>query len=164
MKIPTTVIACALVAGTLAPETKADEPSTKPSTRTTTQSILKHLDFRTGIYLARFEHRITITSDGKLKSVRRENISYGPKDIDPKLERREIRQGQLSPKQIAEIAAISAGWDSLSDKPYTGPADGRELWIKYGEKVVSGGDAPKQVLDLKRFITDAAAKMEVVKE
>ena len=116
-----------------------------PVTTQATQPSLKEVDLRHGVYLARIEIHTTITPGGQLRSVRTEGKSYGPRDIDPKLERRDVRQGQLTPEQMAELAALFTGWESLSSLPYGGVPDGGHTELRYGDKIVSGGsDVPKQ--------------------
>jgi hypothetical protein len=141
-------------------------PGTKPPTTKTTanrdsQPSLRAIDLKEGVYLARLDIHTTITPDGLLRAVRTENRSFGPDDIDPKSARIEIREGRLSPHQMAELAAMFAGWDSLSNG-YPSVPDGPELQFRYGEKTVSGGRTPEQVWEVRTKIYEWAAKMPIV--
>jgi hypothetical protein len=149
----------------VAPPPPATTPtSTSASANTSTRPILRAIELHYGIYLARHELHITVSPDGLLRSVRTENKSYGGNDIDPKNERVEIREGRLTPGQMAELARLFANWDALSSKPYTGVADGGEGSIRYGDKTVSGGTAaPKQFVDARVWLRDVGEAMPVVK-
>src|SRR5678816_192633 len=110
-----------------------------------TQAVLKPIELHYGIYLARLDLRINVSTDGTLRSVRTDNKSYGGNDVDPKHERVEVREGKLTAEQIAELARLFTDWDSLSTTPYGGVADGGDISIRY-ERTVSGGSAvPKQL-------------------
>jgi hypothetical protein len=125
---------------------------------------LKSVDLTVRVHLARLEIHITISPAGAVRCIRTENKSWGAGDIDPGKEHHEIRAGQLTKAQKAELSKRFAGWEVLSNKPYGGVADGPEIRIQYGEQVVSGGSAlPKQVLELNQTIAALAAKMDVVK-
>ena len=141
-------------------------PTVRPtSTTTATRPTLKPVEMRDGVYLARIEHRITVSPDGTLRSVRTDNKSYGGNDIDPRHERVEIREGQLTQEQVADLAALFADWDSLSPERYSGLVDGGDVSIRYGNKTVSGGtDVPKQVKDARVRLREFARAMPVVKQ
>src|SRR4051794_35213813 len=107
MKHATLLLAAAgLLAGAFAELSAAETPATKsatqPATQAATRPVLKPVDVRTGVYLFRSEVHTTISPDGLLRREWTSNKSYGPKDIDPKLQRTEVRQGQLTPEQMAE--------------------------------------------------------------
>jgi hypothetical protein len=128
----------------------------------TTQPILQEISVRYGIYLAGIEDTTTITPTGLLRSVRIMGKSYGPGDgvaragIGPQVE---VRQGQLTEKQMEELARLFIGWGSLSDK-YGTVADGPEVEFRYGEKRIEGGSAlPKQVWDAYHTIKTLAESM-----
>jgi hypothetical protein len=147
------------------PERGAGRLLTRPATQDARRPVFKAVDLRSGVYLARLETRTTITPDGLMRSVLTTGKSYGPNDLDPKHERREIREGRLTPGQMAELAALFAGWESLSDQEYGGVPDGGHVQIRYGDKSVSGGSAvPKQVRDVQIRISELAATMPVVAE
>lgn len=161
MKSTTTSIVVALLIVGCADSSEPTRPAPASTTHPVTQPALQAVDLREGVYLARLVIHTTITPEGRLRSVRTENKSYGPTDIDPKLARIEIREGQLSPQQMAELAAMFAGWDSLA-AGYPGVPDGPELQFRYGEKTVAGGGAPQQVWNVRRRIDEIAAGMPVV--
>jgi hypothetical protein len=97
-----------------------------------------------------------------LRSEEIRNKSYGGNDIGAKREVIEIRQGRLSPVQIAELAALFVGWESLSSERYGGVADGPDIDIRYGDKTVSGGSTiPQRVQQLSTQIRALAATMQV---
>ena len=138
-------------------------PASQPARASTTQPAIKPIELRYGIYLARLDVRATITSDGLLRCVQTLNKSYGGNDIHPKHERIEICQGRLTAAQMAELARLFAGWDSLSSEPFGGVPDGGEVSIRYGDKTVSGGSGvPKQVSDVRVRISEFAAAMPFV--
>jgi len=114
-------------------------PPPSPTTKTvaTTRAVLQPIEARFGIYLARVDVHTTITPDGVLRSVRIENKSYGPHDM-PGQERVEVRAGRLSDAQVADVAAIFKGWQTLSAK-YGAVPDDAMITIRFGEKTVSGG-------------------------
>ncbi len=139
---------------------KAEHPATRPAT----QPVLHSIDLHFGLYLQRFDDRTTITADGLLRSLRTQNKSYGPKDLDPKYERIEIREGRLTPQQMSELAALFANWDSLSSERYGGVPDGGDIEIRYGDKIVRGGSAvPAAVRAVQTRISDLGRAMPVVK-
>jgi hypothetical protein len=146
--------------------TDTSRPTAPPiSTTIATRPSLKPIEMRDGVHLARIEHRITVSSDGNLRSVRTDNKSYSGNDIDPRHERVEIREGQLTPEQVADLAALFANWDSLSPERYNGVPDGRDVSIRYGDKTVSGGSAvPKQVTDARVRLMQVARSMPFVKQ
>ena len=156
-----------LLLGACAAAPAANRPATQPTSQATsqptTQPALKSTDVHYGIYLARLDVHTTISPGGLLRRERTENKSYGPNDIDPKNERIEIRQGRLTREQMASLAALFAGWDSLSDKPYPGVPDGGDVKIRYGDKTVSGGSSvPEQVRAVHARIDELAETMPVV--
>lgn len=143
------------------------QPTTRPTptTASTTQAILKPIDLHYGIYLARLDLHVAISTEGVLRSVRTDNKSYGTGDIDPKNERVEVREGKLTAEQIAKLANLFTGWDSLSTTPYGGVPDGGNISIRYGDNAVSGGSAvPKQVEDVRIQLMELARSMPVVKQ
>lgn len=145
-------------------DSTAAQPTTHPSPPTTPRPTLRPVDLHYSIYLARHDLRITVSADGLLRSVRTDNKTYGPNDLDPKHERVEVREGQLTAEQTADLARLFANWDALSPKPYPGVPDGGDLSLRYGDKTVSGGSAvPKQVTDIRLRLTELAQSMPVVK-
>lgn len=154
-----TIVAALFIAGCTQPSA-TQNPATRPAAQTAHQPALKAVDLRYGVYLARIEIQTTITPDGLLHSVRTDNKSYGPNDIGAQHERHEIREGRLTPAQCAELANMFTGWETLSDQPYGGVADGPDVHLRYGDKTVSGGSAlPPQVQAIQRRITDLATQM-----
>ena len=150
---PTTTAATEAATQSAATQTAAPQPT----------PALKAVDLRYGVYLARIEIHTTITPDGSLRSVRTDNKSYGPDDIDPKNEHRVTRQGRLTPEQIADLASMFVGWESLSEDRYGGVADGGDIQLRYGDRTVSGGsETPKQVWDILGRISELVSKMPVV--
>jgi hypothetical protein len=144
----------------------ATQPTTQPARTTTsaTQAVLKPIELHYGIYLARLDLQVTVSAEGVLRSVRTENKSYGTGDIASKKERVEVREGKLTSKQIAELANLFTGWDSLSTTPYGGAPDGGDISIRYGDKTVSGGSAvPKQVEDARIHLMELARSMPLAK-
>lgn len=143
------------------------QPATQRSTTTTTTStnpVLKPIDLHYRIYLAGLDHRITVSADGTLRSVRTDNKSYARNDIDPKHERVEVREGKLTAEQVADLARLFADWDSLSTTPYRGVPDGGDTSIRYADRTVSGGsEVPKQVTDACARLMELARSMPVVK-
>lgn len=140
-----------------------EQPATRPTTAGT-RPALKSVELHYGIYLARFDVSTTVTPDGLLRSVRTSNKSYGPNDLDPKFQRVEIREGRLTPQQVADLARLFAGWDALSAKPYGGVPDGGDVTIRYGDKTVSGGsEVPGQVSSVRARLDELTATMPVVK-
>ena len=138
----------------------------EPTTKATTQVVFRAVDLHYSIYLARIDVHTTITSGGFLRCVRTDCKSWGPGDIDPRNERVEVREGQLTREQISELAGPFRDWDLLSSDMYPSVPDGGETAIRYGDKLVSGGDghgAPKQMWEAHRLICDLAAAMPVVK-
>jgi hypothetical protein len=127
------------------------------------QPALRAVELRYGIYLARFDVHVTVSPDGLLRSVRTDGKSYGSGDIDPKLQRVEIREGRLTEAQMADLAHHFAGWHELSSQPYPELVDGGELSIRYGEKTVSGNEVPRLVTDVRTRLMELAASMPVVK-
>ena len=66
---------------------------------------------------------------------------------------------------MAELAALFAGWESLSSEQYGCVPDGGNTRLRYGDKVVSGGsEVPKQVRDVHARINELAATMPLVEE
>ena len=162
VKLPTLLIAAALLNGGCAEVPQPTTPT--PPARPATQAVLKDIELRSGIYLARFETYIRITPDGRLRSVFTNNKSYGPNDTDPRHERREVREGRLTPRQMADLASLFAGWESLSST-YSAAADDQETTLRYGAKTVSGGrDLPHQVRQVQHRIHELTATMPVVSE
>jgi hypothetical protein len=160
MRIILALVAALLLLGKSVPAAERESPSTRPAT----QPALRAVDLHYGIYLARLDVHTTITPDGLLRSITIQNKSYGPKDIDPKSERKEIRRGQLTPEQIAELVQLFAGWDALPDK-FTGVPDGPAIELRYGEKTVtSGGELPDQVARVYVRIQELTRAMPVAKE
>ena len=143
----------------------ATQPATRPTPTTTgARPVLRAIELHYGIYLARHDLRITVSPDGLLRSVRTDGKSYGPNDTDPKHERVEIREGQLTAEQIADVARLFADWDSLSSDSYGGVADGGNVSIRYGDKRVSGGSAvPPQVTDVQARLIELAGSTPFVK-
>ncbi len=141
--------------------TDAARASARP-TSLSTQPALKPIELHDRIYLARLDQRITVSPDGLLRSVRIENKSYGPHDIDPKLQRTEIRQGKLTPRQISDLSRLFANWDSLSST-YGNVVDGPDISLRYGDKTVSGGTGlPRQVTDIQARLAELARSMPLV--
>jgi hypothetical protein len=133
-------------------------------TASTTQAILKPVDLHDGIYLARLELHVAVSTEGVLRSVRTENKSYGTGDIDPKNERAEVREGKLTAEQTAKLASLFTDWDSLSTTPYGGVPDGGDISIRYGDKTISGGSAvPKLVEDARIHLKELAGSMPLAK-
>jgi hypothetical protein len=132
----------------------AAEGATPPS--------LQAVAIRYGNYLARIEHRITIAPNGWLRSASTHNKRYAPRDGNWQ-ERWEVREGQLTPRQVVEVAALFNGWSSLSTQPHHGVPDGPEFEVRYGGHVVSGGNAPSQAWDAYRRIRELAERMPVVR-
>ncbi|HEY0007236.1 MAG TPA: hypothetical protein VGB55_00805 [Tepidisphaeraceae bacterium] len=143
------------------------QPATQQSMATTTSSTkasLKPIELRYGIYLARLDHRIAVSTDGTLRSVQTTNKSYGGNDIDPKNERVEVREGKLSTEEVIDLARLFADWDSLSKTPYSGVPDGGDISIRYGDRTVTGGsEVPQQVTDIHHRLMELARSMPVVK-
>jgi len=121
-----TMLAVLVVTGCTHPS-PTQNPTTRPAAQPGNQPVLKAGDLRYGVYLARTETHTTITPDGLLRSVRTENKSYGPNDIGAQHARHEIREGRLTSAECAELAAMFTGWETLSDQPYGGVADGPAL-------------------------------------
>lgn len=140
-----------------APLPAAEGPATAPATR----PALKAVDFDLDLYLARLEIHTTITPAGKVRSVRTENKSYGPND-NPGPPRTEVREGNLSPMEIAELSRLFQDWEKLKDS-YRGPADGPVIKISYGDKqIISGSaDAPKNVLLVQERILEISRAFPV---
>ena len=135
---------------------------TQPQPQPAGEPELQEVDARYGIYLARMEMRTTISPDGRLRTVRTQNKSYGP--ADKVVERTEIRAGQLTPEQMAELARLFAGWETLNDV-YENVPDGPDVRIEYGGKIVSGGTGlPRKVWDVHRRITELGTGMAVVEK
>ena len=126
---------------------------------------LKPIELRYGIYLARLDHRIMVSPDGTLRSVRTDNKSYGGNDVDPRHERVEVREGTLTAEQIADVARLFADWKSLSSTPYGSVADGGDVSIRYGDKTVCGGSGvPRQVTDARIRLMELVRSMPIVKQ
>lgn len=147
-------------------ENRGDSPPTapRPATATTrTRPALRPIEMRFEIYLARLDHRITVSPDGILRSVETVNKSYGPNDLDPARQRIEVREGRLTAEQMAELTRLLMGWDSLSSQPYGGVPDGGDVTIRYGDKTVSGGsEVPRQVTAVRIRLRQLARSMPVV--
>jgi hypothetical protein len=167
----TLAISAALLVGCTRNPTAANypaRPATGPATRDTTRPVttrptLQPIDLHYTIYLARLDVHTTITPDGLLRSVQIQNKSFGPNDIDPKNQRVEVRQGRLNQDQILELARLFATWDSLSQTPYGGVADGGQVSIRYGDKTVSGqSHVPAQVSDVHTRIVELTRSMPIV--
>lgn len=142
--------------------THPPHPSARPTTPISTHPTLKPIDLHYGIYLARVDDHITVSPDGLMRSVRTENKSYGLHDIDPKLQHIEIRQGKLTPQQMADLARLFADWDSMPSN-YGNVADGPDISIHYGDKTVSGGSGlPRQVIEIQAKLTELARSMPLV--
>jgi hypothetical protein len=144
----------------------ATQPTTRPvpTTASVTQTLLKPIELRYGIYLARLDLRVSVSAEGVLRSVRTDNKSYGTGDIDPKNERVEVREGKLTDEQISELSKLFTGWDSLSTTPYGGVPDGGDISIRYGGKTVSGGsEVPKQVEEARIHLMELARSMPLAK-
>jgi hypothetical protein len=164
MKVPALLIAAASIGGGCTGGSQAQPPSTRATVPASTQTVLKEVELRHAVYLARIEVHTTITPDGRLRQVRIDNKSWGPNDLDPKYERRVIREGRLTPQQMRDMAASFVGWESLAGR-YSGVPDGGEISLRYGDKTVSGGSAtPKQVWDIQKRIDDVAMKMPVLEK
>ena len=144
--------------------TDRSQPASQPTTASTAQPVLKAIELHEGVYLARIDVRITVSADGLLRSVRTENKSCGGNDINPTLERIELREGRLTAQQMEDLARSFAGWDSMSSKPYGGVSDGPDLTLRYGDKTISGGsEVPSQVMDIRIRLSELATSMPVVK-
>ncbi|GEM_PF-6514024 len=142
--------------------THTSQPPTRP-TSFTTQPTLKPIDLHYSIYLARFDQRITVSPDGLLRSVQTENKSYGGNDIDPKLQRIEIREGKLTLQQMTDLSRLFANWGSLSSTASGNLADGPDISIRYGDKTISGGtELPRQVMNIQVKLTELARSMPLV--
>jgi hypothetical protein len=141
-------------------------PATRRATPATTQHVaLKPIDLWTGVYLARIDISTTITADGVLRRVQIMGKSYGPKDLDPKHEQREIREGRLTTEQRAELAQMFSAWDSFSTERHGGVADGGEIRLRYGDKTVSGGSAtPEAIWKIRARIDELARSMPIVEK
>jgi hypothetical protein len=134
------------------------------TTQASARPALKEIELHYGVYLARYEQRITVSPEGALRSVRTDGKSYGPKDVDPNFERVEVREGQLTAEQMIDLSRRFADWSSFSSEPYTGHPDGGGVSIRYGNKTVSGGDlVPKQVEDIRVQLMELARAMPIVK-
>ena len=116
---------------------------------------LKAIDVRFGNYLLRLEIHTTISPAGWLRSVRTDGKTYGPNDKGGPT-RLVIREGQLAPAQIAELAGLFNRWDSLHDYYGTVP-DGGEIEIRYGNKRVIG--FTQKVTEVERRIRELADSM-----
>jgi hypothetical protein len=102
---------------------------------------LREIEMRSGVYLARVELHVKVQSDGSVRSERTMNKGLPG-------EQTEVREGTLSSRQIEDLTASFAGWESF-DAQYSGVVDGPEISIRYGDKTVEGGSAlPRQVLDI----------------
>jgi hypothetical protein len=89
---------------------------------------------------------------------------YGPNDGAAKEETVEIREGQLTAEQRAELAGLFTGWDALSSEPYSGVPDGGDYTVRCGDKTVSGGNGvPRQLTDVWGRLQELAKGMPVVK-
>jgi hypothetical protein len=134
-------------------------------TQEKTHSPFKALDIRYELYLARLSVHTTVTADGLLHSQQITNQSYGPRDTGVDRERTEIRQGKLTPRELAELNAMFVGWKSLSGDRYSGVADSGEIAVRYGDRLVSGGSAtPTQIWQIYARISELAAKMPIVEK
>ncbi len=128
-----------------------------------TKPALKPIELHYGIYLARSDHRITVSADGTLRSVRTDNKRYGGNDIDPKHERVEVRESKLTTEQVEDLARLFTDWDSLSTTPYSGVPDGGHISIRYGDRTVSGGsEVPNQVTEVRVRLMELVRSMPVV--
>jgi hypothetical protein len=161
-RLPLLVIACLFGCN---PPASATRTTAGPTTTTTDgPSPLRSVDLHYSVYLARSDIHITASPDGLLRSVRTESKSWGGNDANPKHERVEIREGRLTPAQVAELSRLFTGWDTLSSTPYGGVPDGGALSIRYGDKTVSGGSGvSQQVEDARTRISDLAASIPIVK-
>lgn len=142
----------------------AAQPGTRPTATPGTRPALRPVELHYGIYLARHDLRITVSPDGLLRSVRTDNKSYGPHDLDPKYQRVEIREGKLTAEQATELSHRFADWDSLSSRPYPGDADDADVSFRYGDKTVSGAGhaVPRQVTEARVRLTELARSMPVL--
>jgi hypothetical protein len=160
MKVVVTFVAVVLFA-CQAQRTEAPAPA-GPTAVATSETELQAVDARYGVYLARLEIRTTITPDGRLRTVRTLNKSYSP--ADKVVEQTEVRAGQLTDEQIKELARLFAGWEALKDV-YPNAADGPEVSIRYGDKIVTGGTGlPRQVWDVHRRVIELGTEMAVVEK
>lgn len=125
-------------------------------------ALLKPVDLRSSIYLARYETHIVISPSGYLRSVTTSNKTYGPNDKAGPA-RTEVREGQLSAQQMAELSRLFAGWDSIAGA-YASVADGGEVEIRYGNKSVTGNQLPKRAEAVQRQIQKFAESMPRVEE
>ncbi|MFI5379616.1 MAG: hypothetical protein ACHRHE_09990 [Tepidisphaerales bacterium] len=119
--------------------------------------MLRAIDVHNGIYLARLDVHTTVTPEGRVRRVFTQGVSYGPNDR-PGSPQVEIREGQLSAAQMAELAQLFAGWESLSDQ-YDGVPDGPEVVFRYGDKQIRGGMLPRQVWTAYKRIEQLAELM-----
>ena len=156
-----TLFLVALLIGCHPGESKGPPPP--PTAAATTQPALQPVELHYVIELARLDVATTVTSDGRLRSVRTENKSYGWNDIGGGNERFEIREGRLTPQRIEELVHLFDGWESLSSNPYGGVADGGALSVRYGGKTVSGGSGvPPQVNEVRVRLEELSRGMPVV--
>jgi len=116
------------------------------------QPTLQHIDAFYGIHMLSLEHHITISPTGLLRSVQTQ------------FSNREIRQGQLTSEQIADLAADFAVWPTLETK-YDNVVDAAEIRIQYGSKTIVGGTGlPESVTNLNQKIHRLANAMPVVEK
>jgi hypothetical protein len=143
------------------PEKSKPGPSSQASRNRAATSpgpLLRAIDVRDSVYLARIEAHTTVGPTGLLHRTRTFGKTYGPNERDVGM-RTEVNEGQLTPGQMAELAAIFAGWDNLADK-YQGVVDGPEIEFRYGEKRIVGGSAmPEKVWGAYQRIQELADSM-----
>jgi hypothetical protein len=122
---------------------------------------MSEVDLHYTIYLLRLDIHTTISPHGKLHSAIVEGKSQGPKDnVGPSLVT--VHEGQLSQKQISELVRLSVGWEKLNDS-YGGVADGPEINLRYGDKLVGGGsELPAQVSEAQERINEIAREMPTI--
>lgn len=130
-------------------------PATRPAaTRPSTAPALKAIEYESDVYLMRRSVRISVSAKGVIRWELGDTALYrGRPDEGPK----EVREGQLSPEQMADLAARFAAFDRLADG-YGAVADGPSISLTYGAKKVSGGGGKEPQLfgDLVAHLTKLA--------
>jgi hypothetical protein len=125
---------------------RADVQAAGPAARA--PQGIEAIEMRFSIYLARVDHRITVSPTGWLRSVRTDNVSYGANDIDPRQQRTAAREGQLTPDQIADLSRLFEGWEIRTPTVPEARPDGGQVTIRYGTQSASGSADPASPLSL----------------
>ena len=143
----------------LSPPGKSLSPSSATA-NSTVKRELKEVKYKKSVYLARIEHKISVSENGLLFSSLTHNKTHGDSGLDPKAEKYEIRTGQLSQQEVAELALLFSRPLPAEDAGQV--ADGPTIELLYDGQPV--GNSSNEALHIITRLNELANSLPIADE